>query len=158
MFVYLLAVKPKRHIFPVLSWLIRLFQRTTYSHNAIAVEGKTVIDITSKGMGIRDILDFSCDYVATEDDIKIHIDSTPEEFMNWIKIYADRPYGFMQLVGLALKVLNVTKFNPFGKEDDRLICSELIILLLARYKGLDVKDSDEYDLNRTWSIAKNYKH
>ena len=153
--VQLLSCKPKNHPFPILSWAIRWFQKTSYSHNAIKY-GNYIIDASGKDVRISASWEFLTRYEIVEE-ISIEIDSNFEQFVNWTLLFVNKKYGFFQLVGIALQYFRLAKRNWFGNEERNLICSELIILLLRDFKGLKVKDSDDYDLNSTWKLAKKYE-
>lgn len=153
--VEFLACRPKNHPFPILSWAIRYFQKTNYSHNAIKV-GNIVYDATGKDVRINASWEFNKRYETVES-IEIDTDLEFNTLVNWMLIYIGRSYGFFQLVGIALRMLGFVKSNPFGRGDKILICSELLILFLAEFSGFEPGDTDEYDLVSTWEISKKYK-
>lgn len=152
--IHLLACKPKNHPFPILSWAIRWFQKTGYSHMGIK-HGNYVLDATGKDVRVNASWDFLNRYEVVEQ-IDIDIDVNFEQFVNWSLLFVNRRYGFFQLIGIALQYFKLAKKNWFGREETNLICSELVILLLRDFKGLEVEDSDDYDLNSTWELAKKY--
>lgn len=150
----ILSCKPKNHPFPILSWMIRYFQKTNYSHNAIQY-GSYILDASGSDVSINSSWYFFNKYEVV-DLVEIDINANFEQFVNWTLLFVNRKYGLMQLVGIALYIMGLTKKVWFGKEDKQLICSELVILLLRDFKGLKVKDSDDYDLNSTWELVKEY--
>lgn len=140
--VKIVAVEPKI-LFPVFSWLIRLFQWTKYSHYGVIVE-TYVIDSTIKGVVWKELKDFRKDYKLIYSwDLEL-----PDGFdiFKWSARYSAKPYPILQNIGHGLKWIGVLKSNPFGKDEEHINCSELIALLIRDALEVDIGDSDEYDL------------
>lgn len=136
------AAEP-RMFFPIVSWIIRLFQWTGYSHYAV-VYNTFVIDSTVAGVVWKNVGDFSKKYKPIIFwDVEI-----PDDFdvFKWSATYSARPYPILQNIGAGLKYLQIIKHNPFGKDDRQLNCSELVAVLLRDAKQIDIGDSDQYDL------------
>jgi hypothetical protein len=78
------------------------------------------------------------------------------QFNIWFECNKKKKYDFIQLFGLAVKLLKLKKFNRIGHDENQLICCELVLLLLNRIKPFDIIDSDNYDLIEVYEIAKKY--
>lgn len=135
--------------------LIKKFQRTNYSHYAIEVkdgEGMlTYYDSTGYGTRKRTAASFNKSHT-----IKRRFE-LPDRitYIQWLDYWAKhegKSYGYIQLLGLLFKVLNIIKNNPFGKGAKRLICNELVILYLNEFRYTNIKDTDSLDLNDTEKI------
>lgn len=152
--VEILTCSPIYHPFPVASWLIKFFQKTNYSHFGIKV-GNVVLDATSRDVRLNSYIDFTSRYdiIST---YELDVDSTFEDVINWCSIFLNRSYGYFQIVGLLFIILGLTKNNYFGKDATNLICNELVILFLRDFKGLEIKDSDSYDLVSTEILVKEF--
>lgn len=157
--------RPKMY-FPILAWTIMLFQgmkpwkRDAWSHMAISYLSLTGIwkfaDSTSKG--VRDMPDFQfLRHYEIVDTVLININFRPEDFLRWYEEHEGKEYDSWQIVGLALKTLGFISFNKFGANYRKLICNELVLSLLVRFKGLQIGDSDNYDLNYTWDTLLGYR-
>lgn len=138
--------------------LIKLFQKTNYSHYAIKVAiNPTKVyyyDSTlSGGVRRRDAKEFLKHNRVT----KVIPYSKKISYVMWsnfIGKHIGKSYGTLQIVGLLLMIMKVIKSNPFGKGKKRLICNELIVLMLNHFNGTNIKDTDSLDLNDTEKILK----
>lgn len=151
MFVQILMVKPKKHPFPILSWLIRLIQRTAYSHMAISyiIDGQEMtLDSTSKG--VREMLArrFLQSYTITNV-YRVNLDVSPKLFKRWVNSHKGKSYSPWQVFGLLLMQLKLRDTNPFGHDANRLTCNELVLLMLSKFTNVFIIDSDDYDLKAT---------
>lgn len=155
--VQVLLVKPHKHPFPILSWLIRLVQRVNYSHMAISymVDGQELtIDSTSKG--VREMLTrrFLQKY-AICNVYEVNLNVSQKLFKRWLNAHKGKFYSPMQIIGLLLMMLKIVKTNPWGHDSNRLTCNELVLLMISKFtyhKGL--ADLDDYDLAMTEQIIK----
>lgn len=150
--VKILQCTPINHPFPILSWAIRFIQRTDYSHYAIQYNS-WVLDATSKG--VQYVPDYEYfNHYKTVNSFDVELNTTFINFYEWICKYIDTKYGFFQIIGLLLKILKLTKVNPFGRDDKAIICNELVLLMLKDLRGLELGDSDNYDLVETEKIIR----
>lgn len=156
-----LKLRPKNHPFPVFAWLIMLFQgmnpfsKQAFSHMAISFESETgaskVADAHFKGFREMREDKFFKQYTI----VGVKKRTFPierKEFLIWLENHEGKNYDFKQLFGLASKILKITKFNYVGDDFRSLICSELLLSFLVRFKNLKVKDSDNWDLLMTWEV------
>lgn len=152
--INIVTCRPKDHPFPILSWAIRFFQKTDYSHFAIQF-GNMVLDATGKDVRLSNSIEFYTRYKVSNK-YEIEIDSDYESFSSWCSLFLNRSYGYFQIIGLLLMIMGLFKKNPFGRGIERLICNELVILLLKDFKDLKVEDSDDFDLVQTETIVKEF--
>ena len=154
------------HPFPVIAWLIMLFQgmlpwrKSSYSHMAISI---TMENSNQRFFECR--LKEGCREQTAEQFLKNYrlVEShqlaeqrTYVEFMNWFRELEGRNYDKLQLWGLAAKTLKLLKFNKIGHNLEKLTCNELLIAYFSHFYELGYCDSDDFDLNMTWKIAKGY--
>jgi hypothetical protein len=156
MIVTIHQAKKINHWFPIASWLIMLFQRTDYSHYGIEYHDGVdlmVLDATSKG--VRDIRrDIWKRHYKITTSFEVELDCNANIFKGWTNKYKGMPYGFLQILGLALLLIKVVKRNPFGRGLKRIICNELVLIMLADLKKTYVEDTDDYDMPSTEKIIK----
>lgn len=139
--------------FDIAARLIRFFQKTNYSHYIIETYNPETGEVSfydSTAMGVRE---------RTYTDITDHyflMKSFPLDkklsYIDWLEFWAEhnnKGYGFVQILGLLLKTFRIVKNNPFGKGAKRIICNELVILLLNRLGYTNIQDTDSLDLNDT---------
>lgn len=142
---------PKAKFIPI-AFLIKCLQGTNYSHYAISYESHTghlkFLDSTSMSVRSRLAEYFAKDYMILKT-YGVVLDCTPSQFYEWIESYEGKDYSVRQVFGLLLKLVGFISKNPWGKGASRIICNELIILLLRDFKGVPVRDTDDYDLNET---------
>ena len=145
------------HKFPVVSKLIGLFQKTSYSHYALDFSDLLVLDATKEGVQLRGKECFlKNNTVINEYELPNEFDS--EKVFKWAEEFDGRRYGFLQVFGIALMVLGLIKTNPFGKEQKAIICNELVLLFMQKFCGVDLYDTDDYDLNTTNKVICRYLH
>lgn len=148
----ILACSPKYSKLPILSWTIKYFQKTNYSHLAIYSNG-LVVDSTGKDTRIWAYHDFTKRY-KVEERVELDARITDREFLWWSVRYLNREYGYIQLLGLFLMMIGLRKNNYKNMSDRRLICSELVVLFLRDMYHVDISDSDDYDLVRAMTLSK----
>ena len=133
--------------FAPLAWLIKLFQRTNYSHYAIGFTSSTgeylILDATSKNVALRSSVHFLKHYEIMEE-TTIRIEYPVEDFMAWYEPLLGERYGYLQLIGIVLKT---------RKLGEGIICNELVLRFLRRFFGLWDDYIDTRDLNYTsWVV------
>ena len=142
--------------FNLFAILIKLFQKTNYSHYAmsyISETGKTIfLESTFLG-GVRRIRE---DKFLEKNEIKktfvVNKKIERISFIVFTQAYEGNSYGKFQIIGLLAKLFNIVKFNPFGKGAKRIICNELVILFLNWFNFTTIKRTDSLDLNDTQKI------
>lgn len=153
--------RPKMN-FPILAWFIMLFQKMlpwkkdSFSHMAIIYLSETgmmqVIDATGKGVRNRTILNFIKDYEIIEE-ISFSSKMERKDFLKWYESIEGLPYDHSQIWGLTLRSLGLLTLNTFGHNYKKMICNEVFISLVEYAYGIDLGDSDNYDLIQTWELA-----
>lgn len=129
------------------------WKKDAWSHMSMSYDSETgspkIADVTSKGCRDRVKPNFLTDYKLIETKTRAY-DITRKEFLSWYEKNEGKSYDNLQLAGLASKVLNIVSFNRVGNNFQKLICSELILSFLVEFDNLEIKDSDNWDLNMTW--------
>ncbi len=152
-------VRPKGHPFPIIAWLIMVFQGmnpfkdSAYSHMIMGYESEAgackIVDVSFSGFRqIREDKFFE-DYEIVGTKTR-EVDVTRAGFLTWMEEHEGKKYDFLQIVGLMFKMLGLKKVNNAGLNFKSLICSELILSFLVRFDKLKVSDSDNWDLHMTW--------
>ena len=139
--------------FNIGSILIKFFSGTDYSHYAIsfiAMSGREMFFHSNfKGVHLETKSRFLSSY-----DIKQS--STVEPKISYAGIYSfvdnylGAKYGFMQVFGLFLITIGILKNNPFGS--NKIICNELIVMMLDRFYDLNIDDFDGINFKHTEEI------
>jgi hypothetical protein len=141
----ILACRPK-HKFPIFSWMVRIFQRTSYSHCAIKYD-KWYLDSTIQGTVWRTEKEFLDKYEVTK--TWSFCEHNKRDIFFWAARYSAKPYSLLQNFGLGLTFIGLLRRNPFGHDENHLNCSELIVLWLRDFLDIKIEDSDSYDLVKT---------
>ena len=131
--------RPKGHICPVFSCLIRLVERTPYSHVRLRWEtGRGVPCVyEASGAGLKfkgPIADKDSVVITDSFDIPI----TKQEMAKLVDLcvtYADVDYGVTQIFGIAVARLLGMAHNPFSQGDHNQICSEVALGFLEDIMG-----------------------
>lgn len=151
--------------FPIIAWAIMILQRmnpfndSSFSHVAIGFSSPTgnvkVLDATYKGVFSM----LKCKYLKKYriiESVSINIESNEFNLYSWIERQEGKDYDKKQLFGMFLNLIGITKENKIGSGKRKLICCELVILLLNRFKGLGSKNTDKHDLIDTWEKVVEY--
>lgn len=150
------------HPFPIFAWAIMIFQgmlpwkKSSWSHMSLSQENN-VFDARFTGTQRSQMNNFLETYKLLET-IELEFDITLVEVEEWFKKHEGKKYDYLQLFGLLSKYFGFVKVNKVGKNLDSLICSELLIDFLIEFKGLEVDDTDDYDLLNTWEILSDYQN
>jgi len=138
--IYIGFSKPKNHIFPIFSWLIRLFEQTEYSH--------VYVRWYSKGAQVQVCYEASGNEVkflsnkvflnkvnpVYEFELEI-THSQYKKLLHFCMSNAGSKYGLKQVFGILLvRLLNLKK-NPFSDNRKSWVCSELAGALLESVYG-----------------------
>lgn len=116
------------------SWLIRLFERTRYSHVRIRFQTGwfTTFIFEAAGSAVR----LLGQYGIKQNPVKIHhsyiLYLTHEQYQELMKLtrYAGVKYGVFQAIGIGVQRLLGLKRNPWADKHYSFICSELVAYFL----------------------------
>ena len=137
--------------FAPIAWIIRLIQRTKYSHYALGFVSRNgnymILDATSKNVAIRDAVHFFKIYDKYEEDT-IDIGFPLKEFESWYENLLGERYGYLQLLGILIKNKRLGR---------GIVCNELVLRFLRRFTTYNDSYLDIRDLNYTYEIVKKYR-
>lgn len=138
--VYVDFTRPDKPFQP-LSWVIRKFQRTEYSHVRIRwtnTVGQQLI-FEASGRKIKLIGEKALYLYPTKIVKNYKIELTKHEYRQLIKLfkYSSLDYGIIQLLGIPLVYVFNLKKNPFAKGKKSQVCSELIGIFFKEVKDWD---------------------
>lgn len=147
--------RPANHPFPIIAWLIMIFQgenpfkSSSTSHRALGydfMDCEYVIDSTG-GYGVKDqcMGEFLEKYKIIET-IEFEMNITIGDFCQWIASQNGKKYDRLQVFGLLLKIIGFISFNKIGKNYKKLTCNELILNFVETYLQIPVGDSDNWDM------------
>lgn len=159
---YYYKCRPKNHPFPVVAWLIMIFQgmapwkKSSTSHRALGVLKRRneieVIESTGKhGVHVDSLDEFKKKYEIVEE-IGFRYPLGYNDFHKWERSVVGLEYDYLQVFGLLLKrMFGFITFNSMGKNFKALICNEVILNFMIHFKIMkdQVKDSDNWDLLMT---------
>lgn len=132
--------------FAPLGWLIRVIQRSKYSHYAlgfISLAGiNTVADATSKDLAPKPFMRFLHKYFIVNT-YTLDVTAKREDVIRWIESYYGTPYAVLQLFGIKLKI------KKWGYGEAKMTCNEFILRFLNRFSSANIKNIDILDLNQT---------
>ncbi len=165
MIFYYLHARPASHPFPIVAWLIMIFQgmapwrRDSSSHRALAysccrIGELRVVDSTgSEGVQDRSYSEWSEQYRAVRKVTYATNKIDRLRFQEWIQEIEGLRYDHRQIWGLLAKqLLGFVTFNSFGKNFRALTCNEVVLSFLLHF-GLvsesDIGDPDNWDLVMT---------
>ena len=143
--VYIQFTKPGTY-FPILSWLIRLIEKTPYSHVRLKWTNTTGRELIyeASGTNVRFI-----GPLAQEQNKAIVVKEycillTNEEYRDLIDTcidFANLRYSKLQLVGIGLSKLFNLNINPFKNGKKYQICTELVVRVLQRTKNYSISNN-----------------
>jgi hypothetical protein len=137
----------------IISKLIMLLQGTSYSHYSIELIDEILIHATRKGVHYSSKKEFLIKNKIVNT-YNILVDANSHHLTDWAAIYINKRYGFFQIFGILLMSLRIIKANPFGRGDKFIICSELVVYFLIRFKQMKISKADNYDLNMVDQLLK----
>jgi hypothetical protein len=138
--IYIEFTRPKG-FFPVISWLIRLFQKTEYSHVRLCwagFRGQVPVIYEASGAGLKFIGPIGALRKPVHVVSRFPLDLTGEQYRELVRLcmsYAGIKYGHLQILGIALVCLFGLKKNPFADGKKSQVCSEIVGYLLADILG-----------------------
>lgn len=137
--------KPKNKIFPIFSWLIRLFQGgTQYSHVYIRWYSPTIgtyLTYEASGTSVK----FVGEQVYEDEITPIYeyeISISDNIYLNLLKFcirYSGIKYGVIQVIGIAIALLFKLKKNPLSHGDQKQVCSEIVQRILKQILHKDIE-------------------
>lgn len=129
--IYIGFSKPKKHLFPIFSWLIRMFQKTPYSHVYIrwySRHAQAHICYEASGNEVKFLGKKVFDnriQIIHEYEINI-TKSQYKKLLHFCMSNAGIKYGILQVFGILLVTLFRLKKNPFSDDRKSWVCSELV--------------------------------
>ena len=148
------------HPFPVFAWIIMLahrmmpWKKDSTSHMVLSVDDGSSIRFYE--------MNFFGTQVSTEKDfLKIYrivdshtlpLEETEVDFLKWFKSHENKKYDYLQLLGLLIRLVGVTKVNKIGHNLDRLVCTEFCLDYASKKYEIEVDDSDNYSMINTWKM------
>lgn len=137
--LYIGFSKPRNKKFPIISWLIRLFENTPYSHvyirwNSDYLERSIIYQASGSSVNFEEGRNFiKKNEILTEFELLVSEDiekNIKQKAMDLCNI----SYGIKQISGLLLvklfKLFNKNIQNPFSDGSATYVCSELVADLL----------------------------
>ena len=137
--------RPKGRFFPIGSWLIRLHQRTAYSHTYIRFYSETlnrVLVYESVGTGGVRFIGFNLWSEKAKEVASFTMKVKRCNSTSMLQDFVDEAgmsYGFMQNVGILLGNIFGWKHNPWRKGKN---CSEIVAAFLQREGFIINKELD----------------
>lgn len=133
--------------FPVMSWVIKTVERTSYSH----VYMRIYIDQLDKSV-VYHAANLNIHFIGfkqfdkkneTVHEFALKIDDKQKmQIISFCVDEAGKPYGFWQLIGIGVvkfvKIFGKKIKNPFASKDRTQVCSEAIGLILQRYFNIEI--------------------
>ena len=123
--------RPKQDRFAFFSKLIRLFQKTKYSHVRLHWTNSTGRDVVYEASGSK--IHFLGELAQPTKPVEVlHLFTVPlnnEEYRALIDLcmkYAGLKYGVWQSIGIGLSIFLKLKKNPFSDGYRSQVCSELV--------------------------------
>lgn len=142
--------------FAPISKLIMACERTNFSHAYIRIRSESLdrdLLYQAAGSGVHFVgraLFEQTAQVVEEYEIQIP-DENRKAFLQWCVDEAGKPYGRLQILGLALirllKLFGIKIKNPFPNGDGAYVCCELVYRALRHLDIVRPQDQDAVDLN-----------
>ena len=154
--VEILFARPTYHPFPLFAWAIMLFQgeipwfRKSSSHCVIRYEDNGVTfctHITGAGVHWETNEKFLKSYEVTKV-YKVDGEYPLVSVRQWINQRLNVEYDRKQITGFVIQFLGLTKDNMFGSDLKKYVCSEFCADFMSTFKGWELGDSDNWDLNK----------
>lgn len=149
--------KPKNHPFPIISWLIRLFEGgTKYSHVYVrwySLGAQVDVCYEASGNQVhflgKKVFDKKVEPIY-EYELKINRDAY-KKLLKFCMTNAGVNYGAKQIIGIAWQRINKLfgreVKNPFADGTNSWICSELVASILIDVVGLELSDDISHQLD-----------
>jgi len=149
---YIIECDPKGSLL-VFSKAIKMFQDLPYSHYALVFEDEygqmKTIDASARTVHQESLDNFKKKYNIIRVYELSELTKTYKEFREWLHPIEGQNYGFMQVVGLLLLSLGLTRRNIFSNGTDKFICNEFILRFLYFQDEIPEFKFDNWDLVRT---------
>jgi len=144
--------------FAPISWLIMLCERTNFSHAYIRIRSESldrelIYQATGSGVNfVGSVLFEQTAQVVEEYRVEIP-DEDRRKLLQWCVDNAGKPYGKLQILGLAMirlaKLVGIRIRNPFPNGTGAYVCCELVSGALEHLGLAEPTDLDQVDLNAT---------
>jgi len=133
---------PAKIKFPIVSWLIRLFQRSKYSHVRLRWQSTSGVEIIYEASGseVKVIGELSQQDHPIEVVKSYTVKVSRDQYRALIRLfrYAGVKYGYLQILGIALVTIFKLAKNPFSDGRKSQVCSELVGLFITEVKKWDL--------------------
>ncbi len=134
----------------LLALAIKKVQRTGYNHYALKFtgsDGRTrYVDASGAGVKVWHKDDFKKKY-KVEGKFSFDVQKKPELFEKYIEKYLNKPYGYLQLVGIFVKCVFKLERSPLRDGTKSLICTEFVGRVLNAFVSSKIQNLDSIDLN-----------
>lgn len=107
-----------------ISWIIRRLTKSEFSHVAISLVDDHSVVIDADSFRPVKIKKNNFDYYKVA-----HVNMSPSDknkFMDYVFKQVGTKYDYLQTIGLALRLMGLTKKNNLWDSPDRLECIELV--------------------------------
>lgn len=153
--IYIEFTSPKNKILPIYSWLIRLVEKTPYSHVRLRWCSKAGEELIYEagGSSVRVIGKEAQNKHPVKVIYSYCVWITDEQYKGLIRLfrYAGVDYGVKQVFGIALMRLFSLRRNPFADGRKSQVCAELVGLFfkeVLKYPlHLDLDSAGVKDIN-----------
>lgn len=162
MIVEILYCRPIYHPFPIVAWLIMLFEkmmpwkRTSYSHMAILIDNEVHDSTGTYGVQQTRLSNFVTRYQIVKK-VKIKMPVSPMDMIEFFHRHKGKKYDRLQILGLAIKnIFTFVTFNKLGHDKQKVVCSEYIVMFFQELLSYQTKDTDNYGLNDASALVRYY--
>lgn len=142
--------------FAPISWLIRLCEKTNFSHSYIKIKSESLdreLIYQANGSGVYFIGKQAFEEL-NESVIEFKFNISEEEkirILRWAVDSSGKKYSKTQLLGVGIKRLfkffGINIKNPFGNENKAYICTELVAEATKIFGSFQYEDLDSIGLN-----------
>ena len=139
--IYIEFTRPDKWFQP-LSWVIRKFQKTPYSHVRLHWKSKGSgedLIYEASGSAVKVIGAYAQQNYPVKVITRIEVSITNEEYRKLIKMfrYSSVKYSKLQMIGMVFPILLGIR-NPFRNDRFGFICSELIWVFCKEVKNIEL--------------------
>ena len=127
--------KPKGKWFPIFSWLIRLYEKTPYSHVYVRWGTRVGFGICYHAAShfvhfLSDLIFLKKVYVIEEFEFEID-DQHFDQVLMFCLENCGREYGLLEVLGIPIMDLLKLEKNPFGEGEGKQYCAQLVARVLT---------------------------
>lgn len=132
--IYIGFSRPINKFLPVYSWAIRLLEGTKFSHVYVRHSTKYDIDLIYQASGTQVNFESGELFFKKAETVReFRFDVSDQAFDNYMSFAlknAGKPYGILQVFGIAICSLLGLNKNPFPSGSSNYVCSELVAEIL----------------------------